>query len=177
MRREQAETWVQGLTTGFIGYVSIALMYGGMNLLQGRSAFYTASKLGEVLLYGKTGSELPTLAIEPILAFNGVHLVAFLLIGCVASWLLYEAELHPHFWFFAFFAFLAGFIFSVATAQIVTTPVRGVVPLWSVFVANALAAFAMAAFLSRYHRGLIRRAEQVDGIESNEMMEQAVVIF
>ena len=113
MRANRRRLIADGVITGMIGYGVVASFFVVVNLVTGRSPFHTANLLGAVL-FG--GADAAAATIEPglVIAFNGVHLAAFLVIGFFAAWLVYETELHPVVWYVAFFLFLIAGIGTLA---------------------------------------------------------------
>ncbi|MBI4538509.1 MAG: hypothetical protein HY704_03225 [Gemmatimonadetes bacterium] len=160
MKAERARVLLEGLITGFIGYVVVALFYAVWNVLAGRSVFYTAALLGAKLVQG--GPEATPVAVTPpaVIAYNGIHLFVFLALGFVAAWLLFEAERYPRFWYPVFFLFIAGFIYSVAAVLVFAAPLAESSFWWSVAGANALAALAMGAYLRHAHPRLWRELRE-----------------
>ncbi len=159
---------VEGLVAGVVGYLVVALFFGVWNLAHGRSAFYTAALLGEGVFAGLRD---PTaLALDPgmIIAFNGVHLIAFLGFGFFAAWLVYETELHPQFWYLAFFLFLAATVVSYAAVLAGTALLGSLISPWLIVASSLLGALAMAAYLAGSHRRLL------SGIRSSENLPDAV---
>jgi len=90
MRENTARVATEGLVAGLLGYLTVSLTMGAIDLLSGRSVFRTAALLGKPLVGGVPGTD----AITPdaILAYNGVHLLVFLALGFVAAFVVYELE-------------------------------------------------------------------------------------
>ncbi|MFQ5690036.1 MAG: hypothetical protein ACE5HQ_07180 [Gemmatimonadota bacterium] len=159
MKPSRARILIEGLVAGFLGYAAIALFYGVVNLASGRSAWYTARLLGQTLV--GHGPEHVVPAAAPVLAFNAVHLVVFLAIGLSAAWLIFEMEHHPQFWFFLFFAALAGFMFSESAFLLLAEPTTAQLPWWSVVSANLAAGLAMGGYLYARHPRLLRELSDI----------------
>ena len=156
MKPEREEVLVQGLIAGVVGYAAVALFFLLLNVIVGRSPFYTAAALGSTLFYGM--GDLTQLAIEPgpVLAFNGVHLFLSLLAGTIAAWLLYETERHHFIWYFVLFVFLAAFVYSLLVVGIVGAEIAHVISWWAVLAANVIWMLALGSYLWFQHRGLMR---------------------
>lgn len=165
MKPERAQIWIQGLMAGLIGYAAVALFFAVVNLFAGRSPFHTPALLGSVLFYGLRDPAQLVIEPGPVLAYNGLHLVVFLMIGLVAAFLVFEAELHHYLWYIVFFLFLAGFLLSIAVVGALGAELARLLPWWSVLLGNLAWASAMAAYLWGTHRNLIRslEAEQRSG--------------
>lgn len=144
------------LLAGVIGYGLVVLFFVVVNLAQGRSPFYTAALLGSAVFGGLR--DPAQLLIEPgmVLAFNGIHLVAFLLFGLFAAWLVYETELHPEFWYLGFVLFLSAAVLSYAVVLAFTVLVGALVSPWLVVASTAIGALGMAGYLAGVHRPLWR---------------------
>ncbi len=147
MKPDRARVLSEGLIAGFAGYLVIVLFYGVFNLATGESFFSTAALLGG----GLVSSTRAAGEAGAVLAFNGLHLIAFLMIGLVAAWLAMQTERNPGFFVLALFIGLAGLFLSVA-AFLSTSAARGTgLPIGSVLAANGLAGGAMGAYLLRAH--------------------------
>src|SRR5512138_2614273 len=101
MANERTHVLSQGLMVGVIGYAAVGLFFLAVDLLSGRPAFYTPSLLGNALFYGVRDPDLARIWPGPVLAFNGCHLLLFLGLGMLASWLAQLAERGPSLWFVA----------------------------------------------------------------------------
>ena len=151
-----------GLAAGFIGYVLVVLFFVVVNVLSGHSPFYTAALMGEALFEGLRDPAAATLAAGPVIAVNGVHLLAYLVFGFFAAWLVYETELHPEFWYLAFFMFLGATVLSYAAVLAVMALTGNPLATWAIVAASLLAALGMAAYLTLSHRAML---DAIDGAE------------
>jgi len=154
MRETAKTTLVEGLVAGLIGYASVAIVFLVANLMAGRPALFTAEVLGSAILNGNGGP-------GAVLAFNGLHMVASLVIGMAAAWLLYETALRPRFWFAVLFLFVAGFILSTVVAGVFAVELTGAAPWWTVLTANGVAALLAGGYLWSQHPGL---GSQIGGV-------------
>jgi hypothetical protein len=80
----------EGLVAGLLGYAAVAGVFALLNVVQGLSPLHTPNVLGEALLGGPMDPVEPMAA---VLLFNGVHLLASLLLGLGAAALAARAEL------------------------------------------------------------------------------------
>lgn len=151
MKRTTAEVWQDGLLSGLIGYVLISLFFAVSNLIVGLPAFATMESLGAALFGGRNPGHTA--------AYNGVHLIVFLILGAIASMLFRKTEVHPAFWYVLFFVALAGFIFSYVLMMVVAGRIAGL-DAYSVAVANLIAAGGMAFFLFWRHPGMVRAVRE-----------------
>jgi hypothetical protein len=143
----------EGLVAGLLGYAVIALFFGTLHLLTGQSLFHTAAALGEGLV-SHDASIVGGAAAGSVIAFNGVHMLSFVLFGVIASWLVSHAERNPGFFIVMLFLGLAGFFYSLSGFLGFSID-RPLAPSWiMVAVANLFAGLLMAGYLFRAHPGL-----------------------
>ena len=149
----------EGLVAGLIGYATVALFFAASNLLGGRSPFYTASLLGDVLFYGGAAS---TVAVGPgpAIAFNGFHMVLFMAVGVTAAWLASGAERGPQFWYIGTILFVFVLIHLVGAMVWMSAPLQAAIPPWSVVTSTLLAAAALSAYLWWVHPQLHHGQEE-----------------
>ncbi len=165
-RREEAEQreggpvrpWARGLVAGAVGYGLVVLVFAGLNLLSGRSVFLTPALLGQSLLGRPVGEAI---AAGPVLVYNGLHLIVFLVLGMGASWFLYEAERHPKIWYPGFVLLLVVFLHAIGVVLWLAAPAETMVPTWAVVGASAIAGVVMALVLlaARPTLAVLRRAD------------------
>lgn len=160
MKPSTARVLSEGLIAGVIGYATVVLFYIIYNVVQGQSVFHTPALLGTALFWrgAAPGNQLVTAA--PVIAYNGLHLLAWLIIGVIAAWLFHETEKHHPIWYLVFFIFLAGFLFSMAAVGVFAAELTGVLPWWTIVVTNLLAGLTAGTYLWRAHAGLFRALEQ-----------------
>jgi hypothetical protein len=157
---------LEGMIAGAIGYLTVVLVIGTMDLAGGRSLLHTPSLLGQILIGGFGDPTPGIVAAGPVLAFNGAHLLTFLVIGTVVAWLVLEVELHPVIWYGAFFAVLCIVLLSFLVLSLVEEPHSGMLRSSDLIVANALAAVAMGFYLHKAHPGLGKIIEEHGDPES-----------
>ncbi len=149
VRPDRARVLVEGLVTGFLGYAVIVLFFGALNVVAGRPFFHTAELLGSGLV--ATADAEGSGAAGAVLAFNGLHLLAFLVIGFVAAWLVMQSERNPSFFVLALFIGLGGLFLTLAGFVSASEMIEEGLALWSVIVANLVAGLAMGAYLLKAH--------------------------
>lgn len=152
MKPATQKVLADGFWIGLIGYATVAVSVGVLDMLQGRSFFYTPAVLGGVL-FGSGGAAVTP---EVVFPYNGLHLLVFLALGMLISVLVHEVELHPVAWFLAFFVILGLFFYSLAVIGAIGAKGGAGVPWTSILVGDALAAVAIAAYVRRVHPGLWR---------------------
>lgn len=156
MGKRNKGVWATGFVAGIIGYFAVALVFAIINLVMGRSPFYTAALLGSSLFYGLTDPAALEIAVGPVAAFNAAHLVAFLSAGLITSWLFVLGERIPVVQYVAFAGLvLVGLNIYVGVA-VVAWRVMGDAAWWQVGFAGSVAAIAMLVYLLRAHPVLAR---------------------
>ena len=148
--------WIpEGLVAGLIGYVTVVVLFGAINLLAGEALFHTASLLGSALFFGARDASGLVSGPGPIIAYNGVHILVSLLIGVGAAWLIYQTEKNRPLWFVVFFVFLAGFIYSVALVGVLVAEVMSLLSWPAIVLANIGAGITAGGYLWWRHSGLL----------------------
>lgn len=154
---EISTTYTEGIVAGVIGAAVIALWFLILDTINGRP-LYTPSVLGTALFGGREGLSSPgslAISLDMTLMYTWVHMLAFCVIGGVASRLLRLAEENPNLGFgiLLLFAFLEfGF---TAAAFLFAEPVLHTLAWPAVLVGNLLAAAAMGAYFWRRHPDLV----------------------
>ena len=151
----------EGVVTGLIAYAAVAIFYLAFDLLAARGALFTVNRIGLLMLNGSvdlvvTGQPMP-LDIAAIVGYSVVHLVASLLIGVLVCRLVHEAELQPMLAQVALLFIVAGFAATIAGIGLLSTPIRDVLPWWSIMAANALAVLVAGLVLIRRHPEFLSR--------------------
>jgi hypothetical protein len=153
MTPERARVLSEGLVAGLLGYAVIAMFFGFLHLFTGQSLFHTAAALGEGLV-SHDAAIIGGAAAGSVIAFNGVHMLAFVLFGVIAAWLVSHAERNPGFFIVMLFLGLAGFFYSLSGFLGFSID-RPLAPSWiTVALANVIAGLLMAGYLFRAHPGL-----------------------
>jgi hypothetical protein len=156
MTRSRSEALRHGLIAGLIGYVVFAVYFAIVNTIEGRSPLYTVNLLG-MALFGIGDPSISTPQLGPVMAYNGLHLVAALLWGTIASVLVLEVDLHPSLWWVVMFLFIAGLLYSTVVGGIVARELAGAVTWAHVVTVNVLAALLSAGYLWLAHPSLRER--------------------
>ena len=86
--------------------------------------------------------------------YNGLHLVLSVLIGLIVVRLVTQAQQHPSEARAAFAVIVAGFVVTILAVGWLTTPMRPILPWWSIVVANVLASALAGWYLLRKRPGL-----------------------
>jgi hypothetical protein len=161
MRAQTRDVLAGGLYAGFIGYGTVVVLIAALNLLAGRSPFYTAALFGSALFYGLEDPAALVVAAGPVLAYNGAHMCAFLALGLGASWLVALAERHPTAQYFILFV-LIFFAFHVFGALgLFAEPLLGAVGWWQVGLGTLASGLTMGWYLWRAHPLLRRELREI----------------
>jgi hypothetical protein len=152
---EEHRTIREGLITGLLGALVVALWFMLIDVVAGRP-FFTPAALGSALFLGARSME--TVQVTPIivLGYTLLHLIAFIITGLVAAAIVAAAEettevvlLGGVLLFFTFEVFTIGIIAMLWSWLIET------LTWWSIAVANILAAVAMGTYLALRHKRLV----------------------
>ncbi len=135
------------LATGVVGFASVVLVFVTADAIAGRSFLYTPALLGGALFYGVTNPAEVTIAPAPVLAYTGVHLLVFLILGSLAAGFASIASRYQHVWFLMVNLFILVLTHVSGVVLTLTESLQGVVSAWLVAGATTAAAVAMAAYL------------------------------
>lgn len=151
MRQQTTVTLRGGLFAGLIGYFTIVVFFVVLNLIAGRSPFYTAALFGSAMFFGLRDAAQLVITPPPVLAFNMVHAVVMLAVGFLASWLVAQSERYPLSQYAVLVALIfVGFHLFVAVV-LFAMPLLGALGWVQLAVASAAAAIAMGWYLLRIH--------------------------
>jgi hypothetical protein len=150
-----------GIAVGLIAYAGVAVFYALFDFLAARGALYTVNLLGLAVFRGVRDpgvTQLPIpLDMTAIFWYNALHLVLSLAIGLFVTRLVGQAENNPTQRGIILFVIVAGFVITIYGVGVLSTPIRSVLPWWSIVVANALATALAALYLVRRRPGLLSR--------------------
>jgi len=157
-----ASRWIrEGLITGLIAYVAVAVFYLLFDLVAARGALFTVNRIGYLMVNGSAGVAADGTAVPldavAVIGYSAVHLAASLLIGILVCRLVHEAELQPTLAQVALLFIVAGFAGTIAGVGILSVPIRDVLPWWSIMTANALAVLVAGLVLIKRHPEFLGR--------------------
>jgi len=145
-----AAVFWDGLYAGVIGASIVALWFLVIDTLAGHS-LHTPTLLGTLLIKGLDA--LATATVDPamVAAYTAVHVVAFVVVGVLASYLVTLFDRYPAagiclVFLFAFFE--VGFF--IASAALGGVLMNHLAP-WAVGIGNLLAAAGMAVYFWKRH--------------------------
>lgn len=153
-----SDTLLDGLFTGMIGALAVAIWFLILDVAAGRP-LYTPALLGTVLLGGGNGPV--SVAALPVAAYTAFHFVSFVGVGIVFSYLMNLFEKFPIMFFVLLVAFLSlsvgFFVLDIALGAQLT----GKLSAWSVVVANLLAAAGMVFYQWKRHPRALKNVDRL----------------
>ena len=147
MRPATQRVLTEGLVAGLIGYGATVLFFGALNLFTGRSFFYTAAVLGSQL----TASPDTGVTAGAVFAYNGIHVLLFLLLGMIAAWAVLMTERNPALFPLFMLLALGSFFLALLALSTLTIATGAGLSWWSIAAANAIAGLLMAVWLLKAH--------------------------
>jgi hypothetical protein len=158
----QRALW-NSIYTGLIGYLAVAVFFIVLDPLLGRGLLYTPALLGSAFFYGLTDPAALTIQPGPIIAYNGAHLVVFLVLGLVVGELTYASvRLRQQAWYLVSMLVILVLGHLYVALWVLTQPVRSALPVWMITVAGLVAVAAMVACLLVLYPQLRRELVQRD---------------
>ena len=161
MKKSTASVLMDGLLSGILGYAVISVYFAASNIVAGLPALDTIQRLGAGLLGGSDPGHM--------IAYNGLHLGVFLVLGSIAALLIHEVEMHPAWWYVLFLVAISGFIFSYVFMTVVAGRFAGL-DAYSVAVGNLAALLAMGLLLFLRHPGASRAVRDYSQAEEREYL-------
>ena len=158
-RRERL--FVHGLVAGVFGYAAIVAFFAFANVLAGRSPFFTAAVLGNALL----GNPSTAISVPSVAVYNGLHLVAFLLLGGAAAWMADLVERRPELWYLLLVFGIVVFFHLFGAVAALAAPTGDALPIWQILCGSLLALFAIGAWLRRAYPGIAAGVRAVADFE------------
>jgi hypothetical protein len=156
-----SDVLLDGLFTGMIGAVAVALWFLIVDALAGRP-FFTPSLLGAVLLHGgRAAAEPVVIAPLAVAAYTAFHFVVFVVFGLGVSYGMTLFERFPIMFFVLLVLFLSLQIGFFALNVALGASLLGQLRAWTVVIANLLAAGAMAFYQWRRHPSVMRGVERL----------------
>jgi hypothetical protein len=156
-----------GVLTGVIGAVVVALWFLVLDLVIGRVLF-TPAALGSALFLGAESPEAVQVTARTVLSYTFVHVAAFMVVGMAFAALVGQAERQTSVLMAVVLLFVVSLTLSMGLMAILASWVLAELTWWGIAIGNLLAAAAMAGFLGMRHPALARRlpqAEERGGVE------------
>lgn len=146
-----ADVLYESFYSGAVGGAVVAFFFLALDTIGGQPLF-TPSLVGSVLFLGESAEAVNAVRLDAVALTTIVHILAFVLLGLIASWIVRFVETRS-----PSFSASAGALFVLAsagflmTASVLMPGVAGRIGPGSILIANALTAVAMTAFLRRAH--------------------------
>lgn len=143
----EAETgglFLIGVVAGFIGFAVSAALLAVAGIAQAGNPFLIPARLGSALFYGGAAG----IEAGPVLAYHGLHLLGFVLVGLAMARLASLAAHVADGWYLLSIAFLFVVVHAVALPFLFTDDVHAVLPLWLVALTSTAAFSAIAGYLA-----------------------------
>lgn len=157
----RGDVLLDGLLTGMIGAIAVALWFLILDLVDGHPLF-TPALLGSILLHGaEAAGKTVTIAPLEVAAYTAFHFMAFAVVGVLFSYLMTLFERFPIMFFVMLVLFLSLQIGFYCLNVALGTSLLGKLPAWTVVVGNLLAAAGMVGYQWRRHPGVIRGIERL----------------
>ena len=151
MRKDTGAILRGGLYAGLIGYFTIVIFFGVVNIAAGRSPFYTAALFGSALFFDLQDPAALVVSPPPVLTFNMVHALVMVAAGMVTSWLVALSEKYPVTQWAALVALIFVGFHLFAAVQLFAAPFLGALGWVQITAASVAAAAAMGWFLLEQH--------------------------
>ncbi|MGH7482662.1 MAG: hypothetical protein ACRELV_10950 [Longimicrobiales bacterium] len=146
----------EGLIAGLLGAGAVAIWFLFIDAVSGRFLL-TPGALGSVVLHGARGLDAVEISLLTVGGYTVFHVLAFVLTGLIAAALATEAEeIEAPVVFGAVMLFVTFEVFFIGMVAIIAQWLLAVIPWWSIFVANLIAAVVMGVYLWRHHPKLGR---------------------
>jgi hypothetical protein len=148
---------VDGLFAGILGALAVALTFLVLDLLRGEP-LHTPSVLGTLLFRGSAASHEMGVDVPMAVAYNGVHFLAFVIGGLLASYVATLLDRAPRYWYLGFVAvafLLAGILYADAAVD-----VAGLGRM-RLFTGALVGILVMGAYLWWCHPGIAQHVEDV----------------
>lgn len=151
----------EGVVVGFIGFAAVALFYAAFDFLAARGFLFTVNLLGQAVFRGLRDPSVlmgpVAIDLTAVILYTILHLVVALAIGLVVAWLAAQLEGPPAQRRLALLVIVAGFFVTIFFIGMVSSPIKALLPWWSVVLANVLAVAVAGAYLLGRHPGMVRR--------------------
>jgi hypothetical protein len=157
----RSDMLLDGLFTGMIGALAVAVWFLILDVAAGRPLF-TPALLGSWLLHGASAGAAPV-AIAPleVAAYSAFHFVAFIAVGIAFSYLMTVFEKFPIMFFVLLVLFVSLMVGFFALDVALGAELTGRLQAWTVVVGNLLAAAGMSLYQWKRHPGALKRVDEL----------------
>jgi len=159
MQAREHSTVREGLATGLLGAVIVAVWYVICDLAAGRP-FYTFNVLGRIFLQGDVNPGARALDPGAAGGFVLLHLAIFVLLGMALALLAHLASRNIQLRMGVWLGLVVSFLFLTGLVFMLNTSTGDRLPLWEVLGGGVLGVTAMGWYLWRRHPRLGRSFDQ-----------------
>jgi hypothetical protein len=157
----RSDMLLEGLFTGMIGALAVALWFLILDLAAGRP-LHTPALLGAWLMHGAAaGAEPVVVAPLEVAAYTAFHFVAFIVVGIAFSWMMTLFDRFPIMFFVLLVLFVSLMVGFFALDVALGAQLTGRLQAWTIVVANLLAAAGMALYQWKRHPRALARIERL----------------
>jgi hypothetical protein len=161
MHAQEHSTIREGLVTGILGAVVLAVWYLGSDAIHGQ-VLHTPNVLGKIFVAGDTAARGTSIAAGAVAGYAAFHVVAFLISGILLAWGIHAAMRHPSLRTGVVIAIVVG-LGIVYTVLFMAPPfVRDPSLRWSVVLGALVAGIAMLIYLWRRHPALTQQVQETE---------------
>jgi len=153
----------EGLVAGLIGYAAVVVTVSALDLIQGSGILHTPREIGTALFFGGADGTTPTDTMAPVLAWNGVHLLASLLAGLIGAVMVLGAERFLGFWWAGLMVLVTVGVYALIGLGGLGVQVAGVLDWPTALLGTAVWLGAMTAYFAWAHRRLRGQLEMEMG--------------
>jgi hypothetical protein len=136
----------EAILTGLVGAVAVALWFLALDLVRGHLLF-TPAALGSALFLGARGVDQVEVSALTVLGYTLVHVTAFVAVALLLMLLVRGVAYHPPAILGAALLLVTMEAFFIGILAIMASWLLDALSLWTVLVANLLAAAAMGLFI------------------------------
>lgn len=140
----------EGIITGLLGGVAVALWFVVVDVLRGRP-FFTPAALGSTLFRGARSAADVDVGAAMVLAYTVVHFAAFFAIGILAAAFVMRSRDEPRLVLGLALVFVTLETAALGMFALLAAWLLGDLQIWTILVANAIAAAAMGFYLWRHN--------------------------
>ncbi len=140
----------EGLVAGLLGAVAVMVWFLVLDLVHGRM-FFTPGALGSAIFFGARGVHEVQITLETVLGYTGLHVVAFLAVGLIASALTEAARREPPLLLGMVLFFVTLEVMFIGLLAIVAAWLLDAIQWWTIIVGNLIAALVMGGYLLHEH--------------------------
>jgi len=144
------DTIREGLVGGVLAAVAVMVWFLILDVVRGQ-LFFTPAALGSALFHGARGTAEVVLTVPVVLGYTGVHLVAFLAVGLVASAMVEGARREPPLLLAMVLFFVTLEVMFIGLMAIMAIWLLESLSWWTVVAANLIAAAVLGGYLLWEH--------------------------